>query len=135
MTRVLLDTSAYSAFLRGHPGIVAEVRRAAEIHVNAVILGELLAGFGGGKREEHNRSQLRSFLASPRVRVAPLDSETSERYAHILHALRRTGRPIPTNDLWIAATAMQLGLSVLTTDRHFQQVGQIVVSCHEVGDG
>jgi predicted nucleic acid-binding protein len=135
MTRVLLDTSAYSAFLRGHPGIVAEVRRAAEIHVNAVILGELLAGFGGGKREEHNRSLLRSFLASPRVRVAALDAETSERYAHLLQALRRTGRPVPTNDLWIAATAMQLGLTVVTTDQHFRQIASIVVSCHEVGGG
>ena len=66
------------------------------------------------------------FLASDRVVVLPVDAETSERYAAILSSLRTAGTPVPTNDVWIAATAMQHGLSVVTTDRHFANIPQIL---------
>ncbi len=67
------------------------------------------------------------YQRSPRVSVLVLDEETSDRYATILPSLRRAGRPIPTNDLWIAASAMQHGLSVVTTHEHFERVPQILV--------
>jgi predicted nucleic acid-binding protein len=57
----------------------------------------------------------------------PIDEETSDRYAVIRNSLRKAGTPIPTNDIWIAATAMQYGLTVATTDPHFQKVTQILV--------
>ena len=59
--------------------------------------------------------------------MVAVDSETAERYALILTALWRAGTPIPTNDLWIAATAMQYGLRILTSDAHYRKVTQVVV--------
>jgi tRNA(fMet)-specific endonuclease VapC len=129
--RILIDTSAYIAFLRGHPGVKQVIQRADEINLNPMVLGELLAGFMKGKREARNREIMREFMESPRVCLRAIDEETSERYAVIFNYLREKGTPIPTNDLWIAATAMQFGLRVVTTDRHFQKVPQIIAEFHE----
>ena len=128
---ILLDTSAYIAFLKGHPGVKQAIQKADEINLNPMVLGELLAGFMKGRREARNREILQEFMESPRVRLRAIDEETSERYAAIFNYLRGQGTPIPTNDLWIAATAMQFGLRVVTTDRHFQQVPQIIAELHE----
>jgi tRNA(fMet)-specific endonuclease VapC len=129
--RILIDTSAYIAFLRGHPGVKQVIQRADEINLNPMVLGELLAGFMKGKREARNREIMQEFMESPRVRLRAIDEETSERYAAIFNYLREKGTPITTNDLWIAATAMQFGLRVVTTDRHFQKVPQIIAEFHE----
>ena len=126
MRRVLLDTSAYSALFRGEEQVKSILQEAEEISMTPVILGELLAGFSGGRFEFRNRQLLKEFLATPRVRVHSLDSDTSERYAAVWLHLRREGTPIPTNDLWIAASAMQHGLAVLTADRHFLKVPQVL---------
>ncbi|MBA4348460.1 MAG: VapC toxin family PIN domain ribonuclease [Thermodesulfovibrio sp.] len=124
--RIMLDTSAYSAFLRGNAEIKSSLQQASEIFLNPVILGELLAGFLMGKREKKNRTVLQEFLSSSRVKVVEIDEETSERYAVIINYLRKEGIPIPTNDLWISASAMQYGLKVLTTDSHYLKVPQII---------
>ncbi len=123
---ILLDTSAYSAFKRGHPRILRRVQETTEVLLNPVVLGELRAGFLKGTRTEANRKELAEFLASPRVSVVAMDDETAERYAVIFDSLRRTGRPISTNDIWIAASAMQLGARLVTTDTDFHAVSQIV---------
>ena len=127
MTRLLLDTSGYSAFMRGRSEFVAAQQEADEVCLNPVILGELLAGFIKGKKRKKNESELKRFLQSPRVRILDVDAETAERYAVILNSLWKAGTPIPTNDIWIAATAMQHGLHLLTTDGHYQKVSQIIV--------
>lgn len=127
MTRLLLDTSGYSAFMRGHSEIVPTLREADEICFSPVILGELLAGFIRGKRRKKNESELKTFLQAPRVKILDVNSETAERYAVILNSLWKAGTPIPTNDIWIAATAMQHGLHLLTTGAHYQKVSQIIV--------
>lgn len=126
MKRVLLDTSAYSALLRGNERMKRTLQEVEEAALTPVILGELLAGFTGGRFEARNRELLKAFLETPRVRVYPIDGETSERYAAVWLHLREQGTPIPTNDLWIAASAMQHGLTVLTADRHFRKVPQIL---------
>ena len=126
MTRILADTSAYSAFFRGHAGVKRRFQQAEEIVLTPVVLGELRAGFLCGKQARKNDRELAMFLASDRVVVLPVDAETSERYAVILFSLRTAGTPVPTNDVWIAATAMQHGLSVVTTDRHFANIPQIL---------
>lgn len=128
MPRILLDTSGYSAFRRGHSDIQREIQEADGIILTPVILGELQAGFLRGSRTDKNRSDLGTFLSSPRVRVANIDSETSDRYALIVDGLRRAGTPIPTNDIWIAASAMQNGLRVVTTDEHYRQIPQVAAS-------
>ena len=131
--RICLDTSAYSAFRRGHPQAVEEMQAVAEIVINPVVLGELLSGFRGGNRFQQNRAELEDFLRSPRVLVAGIDQETALRYSQIVNYLRRRGAPIPTNDLWIAATAMQFGLRILTLDGHFERLPQVVTELFASG--
>lgn len=130
ITRILLDTSAYSAHARGNAEIKAVLQEVDEVYLTPVILGELLSGFAGGRHESRNRDELRRFRQSPRVIVIPIDDETAERYAVILHALRKAGTPIPTNDLWIAASAMQYGLKIVTLDAHFQQIPHTISDFH-----
>ncbi|OIP31424.1 MAG: VapC toxin family PIN domain ribonuclease [Deltaproteobacteria bacterium CG12_big_fil_rev_8_21_14_0_65_43_10] len=132
--KIILDTSAYSAYLRGNSEIKLSIQHADEIFLNPVILGELLAGFIMGKSQKKNRAILEEFLSSPRVRVVAIDEETSERYAVIVNHLRKEGTPIPTNDLWISASAMQHGLKVVTTDSHYLKVQQIITQYCQVDD-
>lgn len=127
MMRIFLDTSAYSTFLRGHQEIKKILQQADSIWINAIVLGELRAGFIRGRQEQKNKDLLQQFLNSPRVHLAAVDEETAERYAVILNALWKAGTPIPTNDVWIAAGVMQYGLILLTTDAHFLKVPQIIV--------
>lgn len=126
--RLLLDTSGYSAFMRGHEHIRRAVRTNEEIFLNSIVIGELTAGFIKGSRRKKNEAELRRFLASPRVGLLDVTEETAERYALILNGLWQAGTPIPTNDIWIAATAMEYGLSVVTTDDHYQKIPQIMVA-------
>jgi predicted nucleic acid-binding protein len=125
--RVLLDTSAYSAFMRGNTKVRDILQLADAIYFNPIVLGELKSGFLRGRKRRKNEVLLEQFLESPRVYSVPVDEETSERYAVIRDSLRKSGTPIPTNDLWISATAMQHGLTVLTTDPHYKRVTQILV--------
>ena len=127
MSRVILDTSAYSAFMRGVEGVKLALQRADEVYVNPIILGELRAGFLRGANREKNEGELRAFLSSPRVSILSMDEDTGDRYAVIRNALWRAGTPIPANDIWVAATAMQYGLRVLTTDSHYLHVKQVIV--------
>jgi tRNA(fMet)-specific endonuclease VapC len=124
----MLDTSGYSAFKRGHNEALRALQVHPEILVPAVVLGELLGGFAAGSRAADNRRELEEFLDSPRVQVVTLGADTAERYASIYARLRAAGRPIPTNDLWIAASAMEHGARLLTADEHYQQVSEILLS-------
>ena len=127
MTRILLDTSAYSALMRGHKSVTEALQLVDEIRLNVIILGELQAGFARGQQAGRNMDLLRRFLATPRVGILDLNEATAELYAVIHRALRTGGTPIPTNDVWIAASAMQFGLRILTLDKHFESVPQVVV--------
>ena len=131
MSRVTLDTSSYAAFKRSHPGVVKRLRRAREILVPAVVLGELLGGFEAGTRSRRNRDELRAFLDSPRVRLVSITAETAERYAVIYASLRAAGTAISTNDLWIAASTMEHGTELVTLDRDFSHVAQILLTLFE----
>ncbi|HET6267257.1 MAG TPA: type II toxin-antitoxin system VapC family toxin [Acidobacteriota bacterium] len=131
IARVLLDTSAYPAFSRGHAGLKEALQEAEEIFINVVVLGELLSGFRIGSHRKKNEKELRVFLASPRVNLLQMDDQTADRYALILTFLWEQGTSIPTNDLWIAASAAQHGLRLLTTDRHYERVPHIAVDYFE----
>jgi len=131
VSRVFLDTSAYSAFKRDHLQIRHRIQEASQIQLNPVVLGELRAGFLKGTRLKDNLAELTQFLASPRVSVVAVDEETAERYAVIFDSLRRAGVPIPTNDIWIAAGAMQSASVLLTTDQHYKEVTQISAEIFE----
>ena len=126
MTDIFFDTSAYSAFKRGNLKIIDVTRIAQKIYLNSIVIGESLSGFKMGNQEAKNRKEFLEFLDSPRVGILDIKRDTSERYAEILCYLRKKGTPIPTNDIWIAATVMENGLRLLTTDKHFQRIPHIL---------
>lgn len=119
---LLIDTTVYAAFKRNHASVVEELQRAPEIVLCPIVLGELRGGFALGSREQQNLRELDDFIDGSRVRLASVTDRTSVFYARIYAALRRTARPIPSNDLWVAASAMEHGLVLLTFDRQFEQV-------------
>lgn len=130
--RLLLDTSAYSGFMRGHPKIKTYIQQAETLSVNSIVLGELRAGFLHGRKREKNEELLQRFLLSPRTQTLAVDEETADRYAVIINSLWTLGKPIPTHDMWIAASAMQFGLEIITMDRHFEHIPQVLVHLIEL---
>jgi predicted nucleic acid-binding protein len=126
MKNLLIDTNIYSLAMRGVLEIIEILQQAREIGICAVSIGELISGFKGGKREQENRQELEEFLDSPRVRLYGIDEDTAEFYADILNRLRKKGKPIPTNDIWIAAVALQHGLQLYTSDRHFKNISGLI---------
>ena len=123
--RVLLDSNAYSRLMRGDEQTAAVVRGATDILMSAVVIGELLYGFRNGSRFDRNASDLRSFLDNPHASFVPVGPITADRYSRIAAALRAKGSPIPTNDVWIAAHAMETGADLVSADRHFEAVDGI----------
>lgn len=122
MKQLLIDTNIYSYALRGDDSVVEVLKKAEHIGISVISIGELLSGFKGGGKEKKNREELELFLDSPRVVVYPVDEDTSEFYAEIINNLRAIGKPVPTNDIWIAAVAFQNGLRLFTKDEHFKAI-------------
>lgn len=120
--RILLDTNAYSALRRGKEIVVDHVRRSEEVLLSAVVAGELLYGFRNGSRYEENAQALQAFLEDPNVRLLPVTWETADLFGQISTALRRKGKPIPTNDIWIAAHALQESADLISSDDHFSEI-------------
>ncbi|MEW6186372.1 MAG: type II toxin-antitoxin system VapC family toxin [Thermodesulfobacteriota bacterium] len=127
MKRILIDTNIYTAFKRNVSEVTDTLRRVDYIGMNTVVLGELHGGFKGGSREKQNILELERFLDSPRVHVLLIDETTAEYYGQIYGRLHQKGNPIPTNDLWIAASAFQHSLALYTLDSHFSKVDGIIL--------
>lgn len=123
--RVAIDTNRYVDFARGESEVVDRFRGLTRILVPFVVIAELRAGFLCGSRTERNEANLTRFLASPRVEVLLPDEQTTHAYARLFRQLRAQGTPIPTNDLWSAALAVQYGLHLYARDRHFDHLPQI----------
>lgn len=122
MNRLLIDTNIYSNALKGDEKIVTILQKANEIGIVSISIGELLSGFKGGNKEHQNREELEEFLDSPRITVYSVDEDTADFYAEILDGLRKIGKPIPTNDIWIAAIAFQHGFKLYSKDDHFKNI-------------
>ncbi|KAA3636584.1 MAG: type II toxin-antitoxin system VapC family toxin [Bacteroidetes bacterium] len=125
MKKVLLDTNAYTALMRNEPQVVAVLGKAEEIFVPVIVLGELFFGFAKGNRNKENLNLLNDFLSLPGVSILNTSIETAEIFAQILLALRKKGKPIPTNDIWIAALAVETGALVISFDTHMSYIDQI----------
>ena len=127
--KLCLDTNAYSMLAEGRASLRARLELAVDIILPATVLGELYAGFAMGHHRQTHTEQLMDFLALPGVVVAKTTAEVAERYGLLVAALKEAGSPLPTNDIWIAATAMSLGAKLVTYDRHFEKIaGLLIVS-------
>jgi len=134
MRPVLLDTNAYTAFKLGEQSLIDIIRYAETIGMSPVVLGELLGGFNCGTKAKRNREELQHFLSSSRIRIYPLTNDTANFYSQVYAALRSKGNPIPTNDIWIAAQALEHGCVLCTYDKHFKVIDGLLAgsSCAEL---
>ena len=122
MNRILLDTNAYIAFLTGDERVLTALTEAETAFFSAIVIGELYAGFCGGNRLKENKALLARFLQKSNVRVLDVTAETGEVFGQIKNELQKAGTPIPLNDVWLAAQAMETGSVIVSFDAHFDQV-------------
>lgn len=122
MRKILLDTNAYVRFLRGDEKVMTYLAQADSVCMSVFVLGELYAGFRAGGKERNNRQILERFLLKPTVTVLEATIETADIFGLIMASLKKSGNPIPINDLWIAAHALETGSILLTYDHHFAVV-------------
>jgi tRNA(fMet)-specific endonuclease VapC len=119
---LLLDTNAYSALKRGNEAVATQLRRAETVILSAVVIGELLYGFRHGTHVAKNVRALEQFIEKPHTQVATVSQTTADRYSRIAAALRAKGKPIPSNDIWIAAHAFETGALLISFDEHFAHI-------------
>jgi len=124
--KILLDTSAYVGFKRNAVETVEIIVKAELIIFSPVVMGELMFGFRNGTRFKENMDDLDRFLKHEAVDLMPIGKITSDRYSRIAVKLRQQGTPIPTNDIWIAAQAMEQGAELITSDHHFDKINGLV---------
>jgi len=127
MKKILIDTNIYSKAMRGEKSSIQIFRQHETLLISPIVIGELLAGFKRGKLEEKNRKQLKEFLNRERVQSLFISKETSEFYSFILNNLKTKGTPIPINDIWIGASAMEHGAGLATVDNHFENIEGVII--------
>jgi tRNA(fMet)-specific endonuclease VapC len=122
VSEVLFDTNAYSELIRGRVEAVEVMRVTPIIVMPLIVIAELEAGFRHGNRFTKNQIDLENFLNLSRVQLLASDRETATIYGKIHSVLLSKGQTIPTNDVWIAALAIQFEMPLFTFDTHFSRV-------------
>lgn len=122
MRKIILDTNAYVGFLRGDEKVLAYLAQAGHVYMPVFVLGELYAGFRAGKKEKADKKNLQIFLSKSTVSVLEATIETAEIFGLIKDSLRTSVNPIPVNDVWIGAHALETGSVLVTYDRHFSVI-------------
>ena len=117
---MILDTNALSAFADGDAAVGALLGRQARAAIPVIVLGEFRYGIARSRHRSAYEAWLQSAL--PGFDVLPVTEETAVTYAALRVALKQSGRPIPANDAWIAALALQHRLTVLSRDEHFDAI-------------
>lgn len=124
--RLVLDTNIYIDFGQGKQEVVNLIAgQSTEILLPVIVLGELFYGFQKGSKSRENEAMLRRFVTELGVSIIDVDEEVARKYSLIYSALSAKGTPIPINDVWIAASCMSVGGTLLTRDRHFEHIEQI----------
>lgn len=121
--RFLLDTNIVIALFGGDTAVQEKLAVAAEVYIPSTTIGELCYGARKSARPKENLERIDEFVASNTTLTC--DTETARRYGEIKNALRLKGRPIPENDIWIAATALQHDLILITRDTHFDVIDNL----------
>jgi tRNA(fMet)-specific endonuclease VapC len=124
--KLVLDTNIYSDYAEGVPQTVDFMATHGEhIYLPSVVLGELNFGFMKGSRKQFNERKLQQFISRLKVEIIDVDADVARKYAIIYLSLQTRGAKIPLNDVWIAASCMEVGGTLLTRDKHFEVVEQI----------
>jgi tRNA(fMet)-specific endonuclease VapC len=124
--RVALDTNRLTDLFQGDTALSKWLERCEEVWVPLVVLAEIKAGFYGGTQQHRNEILLRTLLSQTTVGVLLPSRETADHYARLFVQLKRAGTPVPDNDLWIAALALQHDLLLITRDQHFERIPQLL---------
>ncbi len=122
MRKILLDTNAYTAIRKNDQDVISFIHQADSVIFSVVVLGELIYGFMKGGRDAANRTKLLRYFADNGITVNQINSETAEIYAEIKLHLQKKGKPIPENDIWIAAQTIETGSILVTYDKHFLSI-------------
>jgi tRNA(fMet)-specific endonuclease VapC len=118
--RFLLDTNIIIALFANEASIINNLAQADEIFIPSIALGELHYGARKSGRSQKNLERIEEFAANNTI--VECDADTASQYGDVKNKLRIKGRPLPENDVWIAALALQHGLTLVTRDAHFQEV-------------
>lgn len=124
---ISLDTSAYSRYSRGDEKVEKVILRADKVFFPVISIGELYLGFKEGDRELQNLNILESFISASKVEIAKITDETATYYSLISFVLRKKGTPVPDNDAWIAASAIETKSTLITFDSHFLKIPSLKV--------
>lgn len=127
MRRLVIDTNVYVAFKNNDADVVEAFADSDVIGVDIAVIAELFTGFSLGNREAKNRRELEAFLNASRIEVLTHDLETAEYYALIVKKLKAKGKPIPSNDIWIASNALKHGMALYSFDRHFEEIDGLLL--------
>jgi len=122
---ILIDTNCYRDFCEGDETALDVIQRARTVAMPFIVLAELRAGFLCGTLARRNEQTLTRFLNSERVSILLADEDTTHHFARVFAQLRLQGTPMPVNDIWIAALAIQHDLLLFSRDSHFDVLPQI----------
>jgi predicted nucleic acid-binding protein len=125
---IVVDTSAYSNFYRDADVLDGYFVATNILHIPILVIGELKAGFSLGSKRLENESNLQRFLDMPNVAIMNISLDTTSRFGNLYAELRRLGIPIGTNDMWIAALALEHNLPLLTCDTDFSRVPDLLLA-------
>jgi tRNA(fMet)-specific endonuclease VapC len=120
---VILDTNGLSAVAEGESALEPILRKAAQIAIPVIVLGEYRYGISQSRNRKHYERWLAEYL--PTFRILDVDERTTLSYSAVRTELKTAGTPIPSNDVWIAALCRQHSLPLLSRDRHFDAVAGI----------
>ncbi len=122
MRRVLPDTNAMSSLFMGDEKVLHHLAGAEQILMSIFVIAELYTGFKGGSKEKQNRTILKNFIHKNDVEILNATQETAEIFAVIKNKLRSAGKPIPINDIWIAAQSIEFNAELISYDKHFTSI-------------
>jgi len=124
--KLVLDTNIYCDYAEGLPEVVDAIATHGQyLFIPSIVIGELHYGFMKGSRQRFNETKLRQMISRLKIEIINVDAEVARKYALIYLFLEKKGAKIPINDVWIAASCMEVGGTLLTRDQHFGVVEQI----------
>lgn len=122
MKTLLFDTNSYSLYVKGDRRLRKLVSESNNIYLSAITIGELYAGFYRGNKFELNERIFSKFVSNSHVKVVNVSARIAKTYGKIYFDLKKKGTPLPINDVWIAACAIETDSTLITYDKHFLKI-------------